>query len=148
MAPLIINDDNSTPSCDDSTCIVKMASCTPTKKRSRDTYENSSQAVVVDAFEYYSDDEILIKTLKLQDTTTTPRSQQKNSQDKKTERKTRLSFEMHPSAMFDDMFDDDVDDVDDDSLLDDLDFNIDYSRRTTDLSIATKEDLLRELLLL
>ena len=66
-------------------------------------YINSGKSKVDDAFQFYSDDEVRIKTLKL-DSQGAARALAKKIESKKVqERKTRISFELSPELIYEDI---------------------------------------------
>ena len=86
-----------------------------------------------DAFLYYSNDEIRIKTLKLQEVDTAT-----NAKPSRQERKTRISFELDPMLILEDELDAMEDDEEED-------FDIDFSHLKTG-NKNSKMDLLAGLL--
>eukprot|EP00584_Thalassiosira_punctigera_P000714 CAMPEP_0172530010 /NCGR_PEP_ID=MMETSP1067-20121228/3900_1 /TAXON_ID=265564 ORGANISM="Thalassiosira punctigera, Strain Tpunct2005C2" /NCGR_SAMPLE_ID=MMETSP1067 /ASSEMBLY_ACC=CAM_ASM_000444 /LENGTH=149 /DNA_ID=CAMNT_0013314153 /DNA_START=99 /DNA_END=548 /DNA_ORIENTATION=+ len=66
-----------------------------------DRIEAESSCVSKDAFLYYSDDQIRMKALKLEENQAASTERGSNQ----FERKTRLSFELHPSLILGDMMD-------------------------------------------
>eukprot|EP00584_Thalassiosira_punctigera_P009288 CAMPEP_0172536924 /NCGR_PEP_ID=MMETSP1067-20121228/8636_1 /TAXON_ID=265564 ORGANISM="Thalassiosira punctigera, Strain Tpunct2005C2" /NCGR_SAMPLE_ID=MMETSP1067 /ASSEMBLY_ACC=CAM_ASM_000444 /LENGTH=145 /DNA_ID=CAMNT_0013322111 /DNA_START=98 /DNA_END=535 /DNA_ORIENTATION=+ len=71
-----------------------------------------------DAFLYYSNDEVRMKTLRLSDEASIAASA--NAESSRPERRTRLSFELHPSLILDDMMDELLNDED---ALGEIDFD-------------------------
>ena len=93
-------------------CEDACSSSTPAATETKRLDTNMSKSD--DAFLYYSNDEIRIKALKLQQVPETVRSSDIK------QRKTRLSYELDALTAMEDMLDEDVDDADD--MLDLLSF--------------------------
>ena len=107
--------------------------------------KTSSKQSEEDAFLYYSNDEIRLKTLKLEegsssavDTRTTSKA---SSSSRQYERKTRISFEVDPLLVLGDDLDELFNDDDEDDFFGDIDF----SHLKNDHN-DSKVDLLTELL--
>ncbi|KAL7549223.1 hypothetical protein ACHAWF_012495 [Thalassiosira exigua] len=105
MAPLYDDDESS----HDDSCMdvdfspVKRsqdASAVPTDAGRRRARKCASKSD--DPFLYYSDDHVRMKTLKLEDDRVTDGKGEKENA-KPIERKTRISFELHPSLIMEDM---------------------------------------------
>ena len=106
----------------------------------------SNNDAIADAFLYYSNNDVRMKRLKFMEDDTRDSNDNKQGPQHQV-RKTRLSWEVHPSVFFDDM---DVDDLDLDGegdLFDDFDLDILTELSTVDSSAAEgAADLLRELI--
>ena len=97
----------------------------PTK--SGDEVVNSSRLVPDrehDAFAYYSNDQVRIQTLKLWGRSSNNNQEEPQSQQQHQERKTRISFELHPSLILEDILneagEEGLFDGDDEAGIDDI----------------------------
>ena len=101
MAPLINESDSFTLDLEVPTTITTM-------KQAQDTHNSSPTTVCKhDAFLRYSNDETRMNTLMMKETPKYQRQQRVTQ-----ERKTRISFEVHPSLILEDLlFDDDGDSI-------------------------------------
>lgn len=146
MAPLIIDDDDTTCSNDYSWSMVFSAPMKPpAEEDARDQKVVSVEGAVdkSDPFLYYSDDETRMRAIRLID----DGPEEGSRQQVRRQRKTRISFEVHPSLVLDD----DVDDVFDDLSLgddDELDFDLDFDLKLDEADMANlnSADLFRQLL--
>ena len=117
----------------------------PTMKQAQDT-SNSRPTDKHDAFSHYSNDVTRMNTLLMKEAPKSQRQQRVLPQAQ--ERKTRISFEVHPSLILEDLLFDDldgngIDEVDDDFLLDSEDDStddIEYLLENTEADTTTQAD--------
>ena len=77
-----------------------------------------------DAFSYYSNDQVRIRTLKLWGRSSINNQEEPQQQQQRQERKTRISFELHPSLILEDILneagEEGLFDGDDEAGIDDI----------------------------
>ena len=137
MAPLFLHQSSFSDNSDNNYLSSSEVNSIESKKISQDSESHSISSATKkseDAFLYYSNDEIRIKTLKLKEVDITSANENTSQQ-----RKTRISFELDPMLILGDELEEMFNDEDEDVFSD-----IDFSHLKTG-SKDSNMDLLAEL---